>query len=445
MNDFQFKNTSPGVVGSLAIMQRIVDESLSLIRAADGATIEVPYGDKLVYVCCSGALACSVGITVQRYASLSGLALESFATLRCDDAHIDSRVDREACEAVGVRSMVCVPLRHGPSPVGVLKVASAAPNAFDAGDVSVLTGLAEFITTTITAANALADIASALLGDRSRDATAQLDNLDNLDNAEQVARFISNVTNPGMASMREAQSRIRAVIEQEDFSIVFQPIVDLDSLLIVGAEALARFYPGPYRSPDVWIAEAHSVGLGEELELVAAKAALRSLPDFPNRTDISLNLGPTTLGHGDFDSLVALAGPRRVIIELTEHEAVASYAMLGGRLAELRRQGVRLAIDDVGSGFSGLSHIVKLAPDILKLDLELVRGIDVDPVRRSLVGALVSFAGETGASIIAEGIEYEGELEVLVNLGVTGGQGYLLGRPGPVAALANPVVFSNPS
>ena len=95
-------------------------------------------------------------------------------------------------------------------------------------------------------------------------------------------------------------------------------------------------------------------------------------------------------------------------------------------------RGVRLAIDDTGSGISSLSHIVKLAPDIIKVDKELIRDVDVDPVRRSLVGAVVTFAPEFGATVVAEGIETKGEFEALRELGVECGQGYFLGRPGPL-------------
>jgi len=102
----------------------------------------------------------------------------------------------------------------------------------------------------------------------------------------------------------------------------------------------------------------------------------------------------------------------------------------------LRQHGVRLAVDDTGSGFSSFAHIVKLAPDIIKLDIDLVSGIDLDPVRRSLATAVVAFAAETGAKVTAEGIESAAELACVKSLGIHYGQGYFLGRPGPLEALA---------
>jgi EAL domain-containing protein (putative c-di-GMP-specific phosphodiesterase class I) len=95
---------------------------------------------------------------------------------------------------------------------------------------------------------------------------------------------------------------------------------------------------------------------------------------------------------------------------------------------------MRLAIDDTGAGFASLRHILNLEPDIIKLDISLTRGVDVDRARRALAAALIAFAANTGASIVAEGVETASELSVLRDLGVGFGQGYLLGRPGPLPA-----------
>lgn len=96
---------------------------------------------------------------------------------------------------------------------------------------------------------------------------------------------------------------------------------------------------------------------------------------------------------------------------------------------------MRLSVDDAGSGYSSLTHILNLAPDFIKLDLQLTRGIDLDPVRRSLATALVSFAKESGAAVIAEGIETGAELRTLRSLGAHYGQGYYLGLPSPIEDL----------
>jgi EAL domain-containing protein (putative c-di-GMP-specific phosphodiesterase class I) len=119
------------------------------------------------------------------------------------------------------------------------------------------------------------------------------------------------------------------------------------------------------------------------------------------------------------------------VVELTEHHPVEDYAELDSALAHLRRQGARVAVDDVGSGFASFRHVTRVRPEILKLDRTLVCGIDEDPVRQSLASAIVAFARDVGATVVSEGIESEGELSCLVDLSVGCGQGFFLGRPEP--------------
>jgi EAL domain-containing protein (putative c-di-GMP-specific phosphodiesterase class I) len=135
------------------------------------------------------------------------------------------------------------------------------------------------------------------------------------------------------------------------------------------------------------------------------------------------------MGSDEVRQLVAACDSRRVVMELTEQVRVDDYPRLAQALKQLRLMGVRLAIDDTGAGFASLAHILKLAPDLIKLDRELTSGIDRDPVRCALGAALVSFASRIGAEIIAEGIETASELEVLRGLGIRYGQGYFLCRP----------------
>ena len=123
---------------------------------------------------------------------------------------------------------------------------------------------------------------------------------------------------------------------------------------------------------------------------------------------------------------------KRIALELTEHARVDDYEGLSRVLTPLRDQGMQLAVDDAGAGFASLRHILQLQPDIIKLDMTLTRHVDADGARRALAAALITFAGEIGASIVAEGIESEREIDALVGLGVQYGQGYHLARPGPL-------------
>jgi len=173
------------------------------------------------------------------------------------------------------------------------------------------------------------------------------------------------------------------------------------------------------------------VGLGRELELAAVDVALTQLPLLSSDEFLSINISPdTALAPGLHHRLVRVDASR-VVLELTEHDHVDDYGKLLPELARLRSRGVRIAADDTGAGYAGLQHLLRLEPDILKLDLDLIRGIDGDPVRRALATSMVRFAADVGADLVAEGIETEAELVTLRGLGVTLGQGYHLGRPVP--------------
>jgi EAL domain-containing protein (putative c-di-GMP-specific phosphodiesterase class I) len=225
----------------------------------------------------------------------------------------------------------------------------------------------------------------------------------------------------------EAQ-RVRAVLARKAFFLVFQPIVDFVERRTVGMEALARFPVEPVRGPDAWFAAAQAAGLGLKLELAAAGAALTRLSQVPEDLFVSVNLSPEAVTSPAL--LRALSGRTgsRVVVEITEHAAVEDYGPLRLALAEIKALGVRFAIDDVGSGFASLRHLLRLRPDFIKLD-GLVSQHAPDPAGRALVSGIVSYASEVGATVIAEGIETPEQLDALRQLGVTHGQGFLLGGP----------------
>ena len=236
---------------------------------------------------------------------------------------------------------------------------------------------------------------------------------------------------------REAEARsalIDHVIDDVGFSAVFQPIWDLRSIRPVGLEALTRFTDLPYRSPDRWFADAFLAGRGIDLELAAIKLALAALPALPEAMYLSINASARTILSGRLVNALAGCPGQRIMLELTEHEVVDDYEALLAALVPLRRMGIRIAVDDAGAGFASLQHILRLGPDRIKLDMSLTRAIDTDPARRAMVSAMVSFARETGALLIAEGVETSSELETLLTIGVHKGQGYFLGRPADLAA-----------
>ncbi len=188
------------------------------------------------------------------------------------------------------------------------------------------------------------------------------------------------------------------------------------------------------RPPNEWFEEAAEVDLGARLELAAVEAALTHVDRLPAQAFMSVNVSPATATEPDFGALLLAASGSRIVLELTEHARVESYEPLLAAPDELRGHGVRIALDDAGAGYAGLQHLLRLQPDVIKLDLDLTRGIHADPARRALAGALVGFAREIGATIVAEGIETADDLTTLHALGVAWGQGYYLGRPSRVLA-----------
>jgi EAL domain-containing protein (putative c-di-GMP-specific phosphodiesterase class I) len=229
---------------------------------------------------------------------------------------------------------------------------------------------------------------------------------------------------------------VRINLADRSLQTVFQPIVDLRSGGTVGAEALARFTAPPFRAPDLWFAEAAELGLGTELEVTALRSALEQLAMLPSGLYLSINASPATIVSPEFRAAMAAIPAERVVLELTEHTGVDDYHLFGEAIAELRSNGLRLAVDDAGSGFSSFRHILNLRPDIIKLDIALTRGIDTDPARRALGSAMLAFGLDAyNASIVAEGVETRSELTTLQGLGCHYGQGYYLGRPAQMSVL----------
>jgi EAL domain-containing protein (putative c-di-GMP-specific phosphodiesterase class I)/CheY-like chemotaxis protein len=226
--------------------------------------------------------------------------------------------------------------------------------------------------------------------------------------------------------------RVTRVLRGQGLSMVFQPIVDLRDRSAVGVEALARFAADPQRPPDLWFAEAASVGLGIELELFAVRTALGEAPNLPDDVYLSLNLSPQAVLSGLLLESLGSFPSERVVVEITEHEKIDDYDALAKALEQLRVHAIRLAIDDAGAGFASLRHTLRLAPDIIKLDISITRDIDSDRGRRALASAMISFADEMDMAIVAEGVEQQAEVETLLSLGAHLAQGFLLGRPSPL-------------
>lgn len=236
----------------------------------------------------------------------------------------------------------------------------------------------------------------------------------------------------GLQLLHDQRARVEAAIAGNAVTPVFQPILKLGTLKTCGYEALSRFAIEPVRAPNRWFADAAAVGLQPQLEMHAIRCAIERACGLPRTAYLSVNASPDTLLSEDFGEVVSGLDGDRLVVEVTEHAAVEDYEPLQRAIGELRRHGVRLAIDDAGAGFSSLKHIVRLVPEFIKLDLFLIREVNDDPVKRAIVAGMVGVAAQIGARLIAEGVETAEELRVLTDLGVDSAQGFYLGRPGPL-------------
>jgi EAL domain-containing protein (putative c-di-GMP-specific phosphodiesterase class I) len=288
---------------------------------------------------------------------------------------------------LGIEYLGYAPIRSGSNLVGILAVGSAGPSG------------EPVITERLPAIVEFAGLAGALLG--------------------------SSIT--ARRSLRRARNAIRTVVDQAAFDPVFQPIVELASRTIVGYEALTRFRDGV--PPQARFAGAAAIGLGPVLELATLAAALRGADRLPPGGWLSINVSPTLVLAGEGLRDLVRDSTRRLVCEVTEHAVIDDYTAF--RLAMLDLDGVRLAVDDAGAGFASFRHVLELQPAFVKLDRSLVADIDGDPVRQALMVGMSHFAKSVGCRLIAEGIETEAELATLLDLDVSLGQGFLLGRPEP--------------
>jgi EAL domain-containing protein (putative c-di-GMP-specific phosphodiesterase class I) len=223
------------------------------------------------------------------------------------------------------------------------------------------------------------------------------------------------------------RAEVRAILDAAAVRVALQPVLELRTGEIVGSEALSRF--GGRVPTDRWFKAASKYGLGAELERLCLGAALALLPTLPPDHFLAVNISPAALADEGVLNLLTAAELRRVIVEITEHEAVENYAVTRLVLGRLRAAGARIAVDDTGAGFASLRHVLMLQPDVIKLDLSLTRDVDVDRRQQALVRAVTAFSAQVGATVLAEGVETQEQLDTLREIGVRLGQGWHLGVP----------------
>jgi diguanylate cyclase (GGDEF)-like protein len=252
----------------------------------------------------------------------------------------------------------------------------------------------------------------------------------------------------------ELESELRSALDHSELAVHFQAIVGLGDRRVVGAEALAR-WPHPSRKmvgPNEFIPIAEETGLIMPLGAWVLAESLRALPRWDGigglPLDLSINLAPRQLASptltDDIEAVFEALGtdPRRITFEITESSLLKLGDDAVSRLGVLRSMGCQVALDDFGTGYSSLSYLQILPVDALKLDRSFVAQLDVAARDRHVVESILHLAHALGLHVVAEGVERESQLEVLVELGCDAAQGYLLHRPSPgdemLAVVADP-------
>ena len=236
------------------------------------------------------------------------------------------------------------------------------------------------------------------------------------------------------AAAKARYERFLKLLEPGGSTPTYQPVVHLRTGGLAGYEALTSF-GNQLGSTEEIFREAHHVGLGVELELHTARLAVNGFSPEMSRsqeTYLAVNASPGLLYRPALLEVLSELPAERVIVEITEQRQFDSYDQLRETVRLVHERGMRVAVDDTGSGFASLQRLVDVRPEIVKLDRTLTGQIDSDAPRRALVTAIRHFADDMGITVVAEGIEREEQLIVLRDIGVDCGQGYLLGRPAPL-------------
>ena len=215
----------------------------------------------------------------------------------------------------------------------------------------------------------------------------------------------------------------------------FQPILDLERQQVWGFQVLARFISPLRATPPEWLDAAGRLGLRQALEARLLSAGLAALPDVPSRGKLVLPISPTTLFEEGVQKELRKHFPamRQVVLDITDDGTPVDIAELVEVLGPVRRDRGRVAVA-AGASPGGLDGLPRLRPDVLKVGRDFVCGLESDPARRAVVEGLVQLVGALGGRVLAVGIEHEAQLDSLRQVGITLGQGFVLGRPVPSMA-----------
>jgi EAL domain-containing protein (putative c-di-GMP-specific phosphodiesterase class I) len=252
---------------------------------------------------------------------------------------------------------------------------------------------------------------------------------------------------------------LQDILDKRDLSALFQPVIDLSSGTILGFEGLIRGpADNPLHSPANLFGAAREHGLTFEIEMLCRQVVMESFAAQALPGNLFLNVSPDVLTHPSFKNEQTLAylknlgiDPERVIIEVTENQPTFDFAGMRNALLYYRSKGFKIALDDLGEGFSSLRLWSELRPEFVKVDMHFVQGVNTDPLKQQFLKSIQSIALSSGTQVIAEGIETAAEFRTVRDIGIVGGQGYFIARPDhtpslhPSASVGRLIDSSNPA
>jgi EAL domain-containing protein (putative c-di-GMP-specific phosphodiesterase class I)/CheY-like chemotaxis protein len=235
---------------------------------------------------------------------------------------------------------------------------------------------------------------------------------------------------------QETISELRRIIDDESVNVCFQPIYFLKRMRLLGLEMLSRPQTGtPMLNPEVFFKAALKYGVYYEVEMIGWRKGIKMAAElFDGRQKLFLNCDPYLVESDKFKTAKTTfdglgMSCNEIFLEITERSAVIAFEAFYERIKEYRQEGFKIAVDDLGAGYSSLESIIEIRPEAVKLDRHIVNGVSKDPYKNSIVKLFVTFCRENSIICVAEGIETKEDFDALIELGVDAGQGYFLCRP----------------
>ena len=235
---------------------------------------------------------------------------------------------------------------------------------------------------------------------------------------------------------KEIIGELKRIIDEKSINVRFQPIYFLKPMRLLGLEMLSCPQTStPMLNPEIFFKSALKYGVYYEVEMIGWRKALKiASENFDGRQKLFLNCDPYLVESEKFKTVKEVfsgygMSSNEVYLEITERSAIIAFDIFYERIREYRQDGFKIAVDDMGAGYSSLESIIEIKPEAVKLDRHIIYGVGNDSYKNSIVKLFVAFCLENGIICVAEGIENKQDFDALIELGVDAGQGYYLCRP----------------